>query len=51
MVKSYKIQINRKTTQAFITVPKVIMEGKGLKEKTELRYVVGSSGEVILEDI
>lgn len=51
MVKTYKIQMNKKTSQAFITIPKVIMEGKGWKEKTELRYLIGSKGEVILKDI
>lgn len=51
MVKTYKIQMNKKTSQAFITIPTVIMEGKGWKEKTELRYKIGPNGEVILEDI
>ena len=51
MVKTYKIQMNKKTSQAFITIPKVIMDGKGWEEKTELRYRIGSRGEVILEDI
>ena len=49
MVKTYKIQTNRKTHQAFITVPKVIMDGKGWIEKTEITYKIGPNGEVILE--
>jgi hypothetical protein len=48
MVKSYRIQINKKTGQAFVTVPKVIMDGKGWKEKTEITYKIGTKGEVIL---
>jgi hypothetical protein len=48
MVKSYRIQINKKTGQAFVTIPKVIMVGKGWKEKTEVTYKIGHNGEVIL---
>ena len=48
MVKSYRIQKNKKTGQAFLTIPKVIMDGKGWKEKTEVTYKIGSNGEVIL---
>ncbi|MFH1404078.1 MAG: hypothetical protein ABIH11_07410 [Candidatus Altiarchaeota archaeon] len=51
MVKAYKIQVNKKNSQAFITIPKVIMDGKDWKERTELRYRIGPKGEVILEDI
>jgi hypothetical protein len=50
MVKSYKIQMNKKTEQAFVTIPKVIMIGKDWKEKTELTYKIGPSGEVILKN-
>lgn len=50
MVKTYRIQMNKKTSQAFITIPKVIMDAKSWKEKTELVYKIGSSGELILED-
>lgn len=50
MVKTYRIQMNKKTSQAFITIPRVIMDGKGWKEKTELVYRIGSNGEVMLED-
>ena len=48
MVKSYKIQMNKKTRQAFVTIPKVIMDGKDWKEKTEVIYKIGNNGEVIL---
>jgi hypothetical protein len=48
MVRSYRIQINKKTGQAFVTVPKVIMEGKDWKEKTEIIYKIGTKGEVIM---
>jgi hypothetical protein len=48
MVKSYRIQMNKKTGQAFVTIPKVIMDGKGWKEKTEVTYKFGPNGEVIL---
>ena len=49
MVKTYKIQMNKKTHQAFITIPKVIMDGKGWREKTGITYKIGPNGEVILE--
>ena len=48
MVKSYRIQMNKKTGQAFVTIPKVIMDGKGWREKTELTYKIGPNGEVML---
>ena len=51
MVKTYKIQVNKKTSQAFITIPKVIMDGKGWKEKTEVTYKIGSQGELILDEV
>jgi len=50
MGKSYRIQVNKKTGQAFVSIPKVIMIGKDWKEKTELTYKIGPSGEVILKD-
>ena len=40
--------MNKKTRQAFITIPKVIMDAKGWKEKTEIIYKIGPKGEVIL---
>jgi hypothetical protein len=48
MVKTYRIQMNKKTGQAFLTIPKVIMDGKGWKEKTEVTYKIGPNGEVII---
>jgi hypothetical protein len=51
MVKTYKIQINKKTQQAFITIPKVILDGKCWKEKTEIAYRIGHNGEVSLEEV
>ena len=48
MVKSYRIQKNKKTGQSFVTIPKVIMDGKGWMEKTEVTYKIGLNGEVIL---
>jgi hypothetical protein len=51
VAKTYRIQINNNTGQAFITIPKVIMEGKSWKEKTELTYKIGPNGEVILIQI
>ncbi len=50
MGKSYKIQMNKKTGQAFVSVPKVIMTAKDWKEKTELTYKIGPAGEVILKN-
>jgi hypothetical protein len=40
--------MNKKTGQAFVTIPKVIMDGKGWRERTEVSYKIGSNGEVIL---
>ena len=40
--------MNKKTGQAFVTIPKVIMDGKGWREKTEITYKIGLNGEVIL---
>jgi len=51
VVKSYRIQRNKKTDQAFITIPKVIMHAKGWKEKTKIVYKIGSQGEVILSEV
>lgn len=51
VVKTYKVQMNRKTNQAFITIPQVIMDGKSWKEKTEITYKIGPNGEVILKDV
>jgi hypothetical protein len=51
MVKSYKIQKNRKTGQAFVTIPKVIMDGKGWMERMEVTYKIGPNGEVILAQL
>ncbi len=48
MVKCYRIQKNKKTGHAFVTIPKVIMDGKAWKEKTEVTYKIGNNGEVIL---
>jgi hypothetical protein len=48
VVKSYRIQMNKKTGQAFVTIPKVIMDGKGWREKTEVIYRIGNNGEVFL---
>jgi hypothetical protein len=50
MVKSYKIQMNKKTGQSFVTIPKVIMDGKEWKERTEVTYKIGPNGEVILKE-
>jgi hypothetical protein len=41
--------MNNKTGQAFVTIPKVIMEGKSWGEKTEIIYKIGPKGEVILQ--
>ncbi|MFH0862901.1 MAG: hypothetical protein V1875_07735 [Candidatus Altiarchaeota archaeon] len=43
--------MNKKTGQAFVTIPRVIMDGKGWKEKTEISYKIGSSGEVIITQL
>jgi len=51
MVKSYKIQMNKKTGQAFVTIPKVIMDGKSWTDKTEVIYKIGPNGEVILTQL
>jgi hypothetical protein len=51
MVKSYKIQMNKKTGQAFVTIPKVIMDGKSWKEKTEVTYKIGPNGEVMITQV
>lgn len=51
MEKTYIIQRNKTTKQSFITIPRVIMTAKNWKEKTEIKYLIGPSGEVILREV
>jgi hypothetical protein len=48
-MKTYSIQVS-KLGQYSITLPKVIVEGKGWQHGTELTFKFGPRGEVILDD-